>query len=433
MAYAMTKQGSLDNCITYEFICDTLEDMNAIENRYRTIGSVAVVLQGESGGMEAYIAGSNKQWNNLGAMGANGSSSESTGSGLSIYICAQNEVSNGLPNIQDPDETTIYLVSAGNESGNLYEEYIYINNTWEKFGAGSIDLSSYATKANPEFTGTIKINGGVTPGTNAIALGYGSVAQAQNSIAILGGNVAQAATGAIAIQNATAAGANALAIGGGCTAEGNFSFAHGTGNYTKGQGSHAEGQSTSARGTGSHSEGSSTEANGNFSHTEGASTRAAGTYSHVSGMYNVEDSYNNLDEWVANTSYTVGDKVRVTTISNNTQTVQGYICKTANNDSAFTASKWTSLYGRMNYAEIVGNGDTNNSRSNARALDWDGNEYLNGDLYVGCNANSTGGTKLPRIPEVSSTDGTYILQATVTNGTPTYSWVSLSSLSGVTF
>ena len=60
MAYAMTKQGSLDNCVTYEFICDTIADMNAIENRYRTIGSVAVVLTGEGGGMEAYITGSNK-------------------------------------------------------------------------------------------------------------------------------------------------------------------------------------------------------------------------------------------------------------------------------------------------------------------------------------------------------------------------------------
>ncbi len=424
MAYAMTKQGSLDNCITYEFICDTLEDMNAIENRYRTIGSVAVVLQGESGGMEAYIAGSNKQWNNLGAMGANGSSSGSAGSGLSIYICAQNEVSNGLPNIASPDETTIYLVSAGNESGNLYEEYIYVNNAWEKFGAGSIDLSSYATKANPEFTGTIKINGGVTPGTNAIALGYGSVAQAQNSIAILGGNVAQAATGAIAIQNATAAGANALAIGGGCTAEGNFSFAHGTGNYTKGQGSHAEGQSTSARGTGSHSEGNSTEANGNFSHAEGTSTRAAGTYSHVSGMYNVEDSYNNWDEWVANTLYKVGDKVKVTTTNNDVTTITGYVCKTANSDSTFTSSKWINQYGKMNFAEIIGNGTAGVDRSNARALDWDGNERLMGDLYVGCNANSTGGTKVARIPDPPITDGTYTLQATVASGVITYTWVA---------
>ena len=138
MAYAMTKQGSLDNCITYEFICDTITDMNAIENRYRTIGSVAVVLEGEGGGMEAYIAGSDKQWNNLGSLGASNSGSSSSTGGLSIHICTQNEVSNGLPNIQDPDETTIYLVSAGNESGNLYEEYIYANENWEKFGTGNV-------------------------------------------------------------------------------------------------------------------------------------------------------------------------------------------------------------------------------------------------------------------------------------------------------
>jgi len=48
----------------------------------------------------------------------------------------------------------------------------------------------------------------------------------------------------------------------------------------------------------------------------------------------------------------------------------------------------------MKYAEIVGNGVSDYKRSNARALDWNGNEYLNGDLYVNCNADSTGGTKV---------------------------------------
>jgi hypothetical protein len=44
MAYALTKRGSQDNVLTYEFICDTAADMNAIENKYRTLGSVAIVL-----------------------------------------------------------------------------------------------------------------------------------------------------------------------------------------------------------------------------------------------------------------------------------------------------------------------------------------------------------------------------------------------------
>lgn len=45
------------------------------------------------------------------------------------------------------------------------------------------------------------------------------------------------------------------------------------------------------------------------------------------------------------------------------------------------------------YIEMVGNGTSSNS-SNARALDWNGNERLAGDVYVNCNDDSTGGTAL---------------------------------------
>jgi len=52
--------------------------------------------------------------------------------------------------VDEPDETTIYLVPAGNTSGNLYEEYIYVDNAWEKFGAGTVnvDLSNYVTQSD---------------------------------------------------------------------------------------------------------------------------------------------------------------------------------------------------------------------------------------------------------------------------------------------
>ena len=46
------------------------------------------------------------------------------------------------------------------------------------------------------------------------------------------------------------------------------------------------------------------------------------------------------------------------------------------------------------YIRIAGNGTATNARSNAEALDWNGNLYLKGDVYVGCGADSTGGTKL---------------------------------------
>ena len=124
MAHVMTKRGSLDNVITYEFICDALDDMNAIENKYRTIGSVAIVLSGESEGLEVYISGSDKQWHVMGA-GIGGAGGSGAAGGLTIYMCTQNEydAETKVPTISEPDETTLYLVPARESSGDLYDEY----------------------------------------------------------------------------------------------------------------------------------------------------------------------------------------------------------------------------------------------------------------------------------------------------------------------
>jgi len=49
--------------------------------------------------------------------------------------------------VSDISETTIYLVpSSDPEQGNYYEEYIYVNNTWELVGTTAVDLSAYYTK-----------------------------------------------------------------------------------------------------------------------------------------------------------------------------------------------------------------------------------------------------------------------------------------------
>lgn len=61
MANIMTKRGNLDNVITYEYICDTSSDLDSIEPEYINLGSVAIVLQGDSG-LELYMATSNKEW-----------------------------------------------------------------------------------------------------------------------------------------------------------------------------------------------------------------------------------------------------------------------------------------------------------------------------------------------------------------------------------
>ena len=43
------------------------------------------------------------------------------------------------------DNATVYLVRTGDESGNLYTEYVYVNNKWEELGTQEVDLSNYAT------------------------------------------------------------------------------------------------------------------------------------------------------------------------------------------------------------------------------------------------------------------------------------------------
>ena len=49
------------------------------------------------------------------------------------------EVVSSLPTT-DISTTTIYLLSGGAETGNLYEEYLYVNDAWEKLGAQSITI-----------------------------------------------------------------------------------------------------------------------------------------------------------------------------------------------------------------------------------------------------------------------------------------------------
>ena len=204
------------------------------------------------------------------------------------------------------------------------------------------------------------------------------------------------------------------------TASGEGSFAHGADTVASGYRTHAEGQNTTAAGGNSHAEGYGTRAGGYNSHAEGKSTTASGDYSHsegensiasgkrahaegnytiasqnnqhTSGKFNVEDAnWSSFSEWAANTSYSVGDKVKRTITENNSTTTYGYRCMIANNDAEFTASKWEKL---VFFLDIIGNGTADNARANAHAVDLNGNVKCAGDIYVGCNADSTGGTKL---------------------------------------
>lgn len=96
----------------------------------------------------------------------------------------------------------------------------------------------------------------------------------------------------------------------------------------------AEGNGVTASGVNSHAEGLNTVAIGANSHAEGHGTIASVSNSHVFGEYNIEDG-------------------------------------------GITSEK-----PRGDYIEIVGNGTGTDARSNARTLDWKGNERLKGDLII---------------------------------------------------
>lgn len=68
---------------------------------------------------------------------------------FSFYICGNGEYDpvTGQPTIQNPDTSTFYLVPTGS-SPDVFTEWVYINNNWEKFGSTTVDLSNYVTTSD---------------------------------------------------------------------------------------------------------------------------------------------------------------------------------------------------------------------------------------------------------------------------------------------
>ena len=75
--HILTKVGNQDNVVTYEHICDTLQDRDNIEKRYITLGSTCLVLSGENDTIEVYMADSNKEWHDIAVAGGSGGGSGS--------------------------------------------------------------------------------------------------------------------------------------------------------------------------------------------------------------------------------------------------------------------------------------------------------------------------------------------------------------------
>ena len=288
------------------------------------------------------------------------------------------------------------------------------NNAAHAEGASTIASGEFSHAEGSGSTASGEISHAEGSGSTA----SGDISHAEGSGSTASGDYSHA-EGASTI----ASGNFSHAEGAGTRATNSYAHAEGAGSQATGQYAHAEGASTQANAYASHSEGSGAQANGSYAHAEGGGTQAngyashsegeltvaSGKNSHVGGMYNVIDSYANWTEWTPGEHCVPGDKRKRTRLVDEQTVVEGYICKTENTDSGWTASHWTDQAGKMNYVEIVGNGTADDARSNARVLDWEGNERLMGDVYVGCNPDSTGGTKLEPVTYMTLADAQAII------------------------
>jgi hypothetical protein len=141
-------------------------------------------------------------------------------------------------------------------------------------------------------------------------------------------------------------------------------------NVASGEASHAEGVSTFAIGNFSHSEGVQTSAEGKASHAEGGSSHAIGDYSHVEG---------NNTEAKGASSHAEGENTRANGLCSH---AEGYLTF-AIGDYQHAQGKNNILDTQNKYAHIVGNGTSDMSRSNAHTLDWEGNAWFAGNIYIG--------------------------------------------------
>lgn len=155
---------------------------------------------------------------------------------IDFHVCSSSEIDGetGLPDVEEPNTKTVYLVAVAEAGNNLFDEYIWLEDSeaYEKVGSVNGNLPQRVMD-DPT------VNGGVLECAATAASG-------QNS-----------------------------------HAEGYHTSATGTD-------SHAEGSSTTASGASSHAGGTGSVASGSAATAIGSGAKAAGRSQTVIGEYNVE-------------------------------------------------------------------------------------------------------------------------------------------------
>ena len=205
-------------------------------------------------------------------------------------------------------------------------------------------------------------------------------------------------------------------------AEGRYTIVEGDSGHAEGENTsvvdgawcgHAEGYDTTAANECTHAEGYQTIARGKYSHSEGQESVANGNASHVEG-------YGNTTGTNASCAHAEGDENSATGYASHVEGKKNI----ASGEYQHVQGKYNVEDTENKYAHIVGGG-TEEARKNIHTLDWKGNAWFAGDLYIKGQNQSNG----PRVmnyvtPEMfgakgdGSTDDSVAIQAAIDSNYP---------------
>lgn len=170
-------------------------------------------------------------------------------------------------------------------------------------------------------------------------------------------------------------------------------------NTTIGENSHVEGYNCTAIGHASHAEGKATTANAEGCHAEGGNTIAGKAVQGSNGSYSHAEGFNSVA--TGNTSHAEGTG---TIAQGAIQHVQGRF--------NIPNGKTAILDPETDFVHIVGNGTSDDKRSNAHTLTFAGVPWYQGRLQFGGNAMNDGAQTV-----MANGDKELIIQSSTTDST----------------
>lgn len=312
------------------------------------------------------------------------------------------------------------------------DKYQITFNTAPSEGASIVVTYDTASSSARAFTFGSRNTGNIggnsfAMGSNVRAGGYASFSEGYQTEA----NGAYSYAGGY---SSIASGEVAHAEGVRTTASGSYSHAEGYETTASGKYSHAEGRETTASELYSHAEGRETTASASYSHAEGRKTTASGDCSHAEGNIGTKNGITQNTTANGLGSHAEGSGTIADGDSSHSEGffthAKGWASHAQNNSTI--ANRCQTAIGKYNVesgsvdtyvptdnAFIIGNGTSDSNRSNAFAVSWDGNTHIKGDVYVGCNADSSGGVALSKklvVEDVELADDKTVTHASYGNG-----------------